>query len=375
MLDCPSVYDKLRTLDIGLFAGVPDSLLKNFCAYITDHAEDDHHLITANEGAAIGLATGYHLATGKLALVYMQNSGQGNAINPLVSLADPDVYSIPMLLLIGWRGEPGHRDEPQHTKQGKITLALLECLDIPYKVLPETLDEALSSIDEAVADARRLSAPVALVVRKGTFAPYSLTQKTANPYTMSREEVVRRLVESLPSSAVIVSTTGKASRELFEIRASLGHPPGGDFLTVGSMGHASHIALGVARAQPKRQVYCLDGDGALLMHMGALATIGSAGPTNFKHLLINNGAHESVGGQPTAGFDVDFPAIAKACGYRVTDSTNRVDELASKLDSLSSSEGPSLLEIRTQCGARAELGRPTTTPLENKQTFMRRLRP
>ena len=198
MLDCQSIYDKFRNLDIGLFAGVPDSLLKSFCAYITDHAEDCSHLITANEGAAIGLATGYHLATGKLALVYMQNSGQGNAINPLVSLADPDVYSIPILLLIGWRGEPGHPDEPQHTKQGKITLPLLECLDIPYKVLPETLGEALSSIDEAVADARRLSGPVALVVRKGTFAPYSLTQKAANPYTMSREEAIRRLVESLP---------------------------------------------------------------------------------------------------------------------------------------------------------------------------------
>ena len=374
MLDCQSVYDKLRTLDIGLFAGVPDSLLRSFCAYITDHAKECNHLITANEGAAIGLATGYHLATGKLALVYMQNSGQGNAVNPLVSLADPDVYSIPMLLLIGWRGEPGESDEPQHIKQGKITLTLLECLGIPHKVLPETLDEALSSIEEAVADARRISGPYALVVRRGTFAPYSLTQKAPNPYTMTREEVVRHFVERLPPSAVIVSTTGKASRELFEIRASLGHPPGSDFLTVGSMGHASHIALGVARAQPKKQVYCLDGDGALLMHMGALATIASVGPTNFKHLLINNGAHESVGGQPTAGFDVDFPAIAKACGYRSTDSTNKVDELPSKLDRLSSSEGPSLLEIRTQCGSRAELGRPTTSPLENKQAFMRRLR-
>jgi phosphonopyruvate decarboxylase len=373
MLDCKSVYDKLRSLDVSFFVGVPDSLLKDFCAFITDHA-DDGHIISANEGTAIGLATGHHLATGDLALVYMQNSGEGNAINPLVSLADSEVYSIPVLLMIGWRGEPGRRDEPQHRKQGKITLPLLDCMDIPHQVLPETPDEALAAVEAAVATARKTSAPYALVVRKGTFSNYSLESDVPNPYPMRREEVLRHLVGRLPSRAVIVSTTGKASRELYEIRKSLGQELGSDFLTVGSMGHASQIALGIACQRPESIVYCLDGDGALIMHMGGLATIGRRGLKNFKHLLINNGAHESVGGQPTGGFDVDFPAIAKACGYLYTDRAIDTGELSSKLETLAETNGPGFLEIRTQYGARSDLGRPTTTPIENKIAFMRRLR-
>jgi phosphonopyruvate decarboxylase len=373
MLDCKSVYDKLRSLGVTFFVGVPDSLLKDFCSFITDHA-DDGHIIAANEGTAIGLATGYHLATGDLALVYMQNAGEGNAINPLVSLADSEVYSIPALLMIGWRGEPGRHDEPQHRKQGKITLPLLDCIGIPHRVLPETPDEALAAVEAAVATARMTSAPYALVVRKGTFSKYNLESDFPNPYPMKREEVLGHLVARLPSAAVIVSTTGKASRELFEIRKSLGQEPGSDFLTVGSMGHASQIALGIACQRPKSIVYCLDGDGALIMHMGGMATVGLRGPKNFKHLLINNGAHESVGGQPTGGFDVDFPAIAKACGYLYAARATDMAELSSNLETLAETDGPSFLEIRTQCGARSDLGRPTTTPIENKASFMRRLR-
>jgi phosphonopyruvate decarboxylase len=374
MLDCKSFYDKLRSLGVSFFVGVPDSLLKDFCAFVTDNADSGAHIIAANEGTAVGLATGYHLATGDLALIYMQNSGEGNAINPLVSLADSEVYSIPALLMIGWRGEPGRQDEPQHRKQGKITLALLECLGIPHRVLPETHDAALAAVEDAVAIARKTSTPCALVVRKGTFSTYSLRASVRNPYTMRREDALRHIVERLPSSAVIVSTTGKSSRELYEIRRSLGKEPGSDFLTVGSMGHASQIALGIAWQRPESTVYCLDGDGALIMHMGGLATIGMRGPKNFNHVLINNGAHESVGGQPTGGFDVDFPAIAKACGYRFTDKAIDIDELSSKLETLTGTDGPSFLEIRTQCGARPDLGRPTTTPIENKIAFMRRWR-
>lgn len=374
MLDSRVIYDALRDVGVSFFAGVPDSLLKDFCFYLTDHADDSSHVITANEGSAVALAAGYHLATGNLGLVYMQNSGQGNAVNPLVSLADPDVYGIPMLLLIGWRGEPGRHDEPQHVKQGKLTLRLLSCLGIEHGVLPGTPEEAVAAVRKAVERARHESAPYALVVRQATFARYELRNSPANAYSLSREDAIKMLVDHLPESAAVVATTGKASRELFEYRAQMGDEPGRDFLTVGSMGHASQIALGVAFAQPGRPVYCLDGDGAAIMHLGSWATIGSRGPANFKHVLLNNGAHESVGGQPTAGLDIDFTAIARACGYRgAARATNR-DELDAELDRFIRTEGPFLLEIRTKLGARADLGRPTTTPAGNKEAFMRRLR-
>jgi len=383
MLDPKVTYDTFRARGIAFFAGVPDSALKDFCAVVTDRTDRRSHIITANEGGAIGLAAGYFLATGELPLVYMQNSGQGNSVNPLVSLVDREVYSIPLLLLIGWRGEPGKHDEPQHIKQGRITLSLLETLGIPYEVLPQEPAAATSAITRAVATAHESSAPFAIVVRKGTFESYELEDKASDaqysPYgcshhSMTREEAVTVLVDHLEPETVIVSTTGKASRELAEYRARLGQEPGRDFLTVGSMGHASQIALGIALAKPDRRVCCLDGDGAVIMHMGSLAIIGSGRPGNFLHFVINNGAHDSVGGQPTAGLDIDIPAIAQACGYRHSARAESRSRLVSAIEEAKASPGPALVEIRTRRGARPELGRPENTPLQNKQVFMRLVR-
>ncbi len=371
MLNCQLFYEELKKNGIGFFTGVPDSLLKSFCAYLTDHASEKEHIIAANEGNAIALACGYHLATGKIGLVYMQNAGEGNAVNPLLSLADPDVYSIPLLMLIGWRGEPGKHDEPQHVKQGKVTLNLLEAMKIPYAVLPDSLEEAKISLEKAVGYMANNNAPYALVIRKDTFDEYKLQKSIENNYSLSREEALKQVVDALGSEDIVVSTTGMLSRELFEYREALKQRHEKDFLTVGSMGHSSSIALAIALEKPERNVYCFDGDGAALMHLGAQAIIGTLKPQNFRHLIFNNGAHDSVGGQPTAAFNCDFPAIAKACGYTYAWRADTKEELEEKLKLLQSSSGPALLEIRLKRGNRKELGRPTTTPQQNKEALMR----
>ncbi|MBV9613877.1 MAG: phosphonopyruvate decarboxylase [Ktedonobacteraceae bacterium] len=369
MLACCDFYNALTTHNITFFTGVPDSLLQDVCAYITDHTDSDHHIIAANEGNAIALAAGYYLSTKQPGLVYMQNSGLGNAVNPLVSLVDPEVYSIPLLMLIGWRGEPGTRDEPQHVKQGKVTLQLLETLGVPYRVLPEEPVQALLTVQEAVRGMQQLQSPYALIVRAGTFQPYKLQKQIVTSYEMRREDAVQIFADWTRPTDVVVSTTGKTSRELFELRerpAKIGQ----DFLTVGSMGHASQIALGIALARSDKEVFCLDGDGALIMHMGALAIIGCQHVPNFKHIVINNGAHDSVGGQPTAGFAIDIPSIARACGYTHAATAETREQLLAQLNILRASRGPALLEVRVNKGARPNLGRPTTTPIQNRESFL-----
>ena len=362
--------EKLRSLGIDFYAGVPDSLLKNICAYISDNIDDRHNIITANEGGAVGLAAGYHLATGRIPVVYMQNSGEGNIINPLASLIDRDVYRIPVLLLIGWRGKPGVHDEPQHVKQGKVTLSLLETMGVPYLVLAKDETEAASQIEKAVDYMKTGGEAFALVVEKDTFDTYKLQHQVAREWEMSREEAIKCVADSLESRDVIVSTTGMISRELFEHRTAKGQGHERDFLTVGSMGHASQIALGIALEQPTRRVWCFDGDGAAIMHLGGMAIVASKAGANYMHVVFNNGAHDSVGGQPTVGLDIDLPAIAKAVGYRHTCSVSTLAELKEALGIMKDQEGPSFLQVCVRKGNRKDLGRPTTTPVENKKALM-----
>ena len=368
MIHSQEFHEWLVALGVDFYAGVPDSLLKPVCFYLADHA-GDKHVVAANEGAAVALACGYHLATGKVPLVYMQNSGQGNAVNPLLSLADPDVYSIPMLLLIGWRGEPGTKDEPQHVKQGKVTVGMLEAMGIPWRVLEPEPGAARRSVDELVAIAAAENRPVALLVRKGTFEPYKPKDQPSGDFEMTREEAIEAVAAQLGERDAIVSTTGHISRELYEYRARNGHGHQRDFLTVGAMGHASQIAMGIALAKPDRQVFCLDGDGAMLMHMGGAAIVGAAGVPNFKHVILNNGVHDSVGGMATAGLRVSFTDIAKACGYSEAWRIERSEDLAEKVAELRAMTGPAMLEIMVRKGARADLGRPKTSPIENKRAF------
>lgn len=361
----------LAAQQVDFFAGVPDSLLKDFCAYVTDTMPAERHVITANEGNAIGLATGYYLATNHIPLVYMQNSGLGNTVNPITSLADPLIYGIPMILLIGWRGEPNVHDEPQHQKMGAIQNDLLKALDIPFTELPTDPAAMSAAVVKAVQTAREQQRPYALVVKKDTFAKYKLMLKTVDQVLpLTREAAISQVLLSLPTEAVVVSTTGKASREIFELREQAGQGHAQDFLTVGSMGHASSIAFGIALAQNNRPVWCLDGDGAAIMHLGSMAVIGQRQPKNLYHIILNNFAHESVGGQPTAANTVDFLAVAKACGYQTAIRVSTADELATALANLAAQPAPVLLEIRCALGARENLGRPTTTPQQNKQAFM-----
>lgn len=370
MINPKEFFEFLQKSGVNFFTGVPDSLFKDFCAYVVDNTNPKNHLISSNEGGAIAIASGYHLATGKTALVYMQNSGLGNAVNPLTSLSDKEVYGIPMVLLIGWRGEPGKKDEPQHKKQGEITPELLRTLEIPFSTLSNSVKDFEKVIKKAVNHAKKVSSPFAILVKEGTFASYVPKKEKQNFYEISREEAIEEILKHIGKNDIVVSTTGKASRELFELRERNRQGHQNDFLTVGSMGHSSLIALGVALQKPRKNVLCFDGDGALIMHMGHLAIIGKSAPKNFFHIVLNNEAHESVGGQPTAADKMNFIQIAKACSYTKVFLVKNKKELAKILPKFLLAEGPSFLEIKCSLYSRKNLGRPTRSPKENKKDFM-----
>jgi len=369
MVNTQKFYESLIKNEVDFYCGVPDSLLKDICSYISDNAPAEKHVITTNEGGAVALAMGYYLATSKIPLVYMQNSGIGNTINPLLSLADPKVYSIPMILVIGWRGEPGVKDEPQHIKQGEVSETLLKTLGIPYKVISASTSNIDDLVSGAVTHAKDNNEPYIILVRKGTFESYSLKTKIETNFDLNREKAIIKVTELLSDSDIIVATTGKTSRELFEFRATNQQGHHRDFLTVGGMGHANQIALGIAIAKPNKMVYCFDGDGAALMHTGALGIIGSLNLNNYKHIIFNNGAHDSVGGQPTIGFDVNFRKIAEGFNYRETFQIKTLNEFDGIFNKFKNSLGPCLLEILVNKGARDTLGRPTISPKENKADF------
>ena len=368
MIEPKYFFDSMACRGVEFYAGVPDSLLANFCAYVDDQGGRSKHLITANEGNAIALAMGFHMATRKYAAVYMQNSGLGNAINPLASLAHEDVYKVPMMLIIGWRGEPGIKDEPQHVKQGCITLEQLNLLDIPYFIVDA--DSAVEDVlDNAFTELKERNSPVALVVRKDTFSKYKPQRYEPELSELARENALDEILKITDHNDLIISTTGKTSREVFELRVKNGEIQR-DFLTVGGMGHTSSIALGVAIGQPNRRVVCLDGDGSLLMHMGAMPIISTFQPKRFVHVLLNNGSHESVGGQATSARHVDFASLASAVGYKGYFIANDLTSLRASWSKLCQLTGPVLLEVKIRNGSREDLGRPTSTAEQNKFAFM-----
>lgn len=364
------LFNILKENNINCFCGVPDSLLKDFCAYITDNTTNKEHTITANEGNAIALASGHYLATGNPALVYMQNSGLGNCVNPLLSLTDDEVYKIPLIMLIGWRGEPDKKDEPQHIKQGKVTDKLLDVMGIKYEILPENFEEAKPLIEKAINYIKEEQVPFAFIVKKGTFEKYSLINKVSSSFSLNREDAIETVIKKLNLTDVIVATTGHISREVYETRERLNQSHKQDFLTVGSMGHASSIALGIALEKPDRNIYCFDGDGAFLMHQGALTVNASKKLNNFKHIIFNNESHDSVGGQPTANSNGNLPQIALNSGYKKVYSVHSKDELEKVLPEFINNKETVLLEIKVKCGARDDLGRPKEKPQENKKIFM-----
>lgn len=368
-----SFIEMLKHAGIKFFSGVPDSLLKDFCAALSESVSPSQHVTAANEGGAVALAAGHYLGSGSPALVYMQNSGQGNALNPLLSLTDPRIYGIPLILLVGWRGEPGTQDEPQHQKQGEKTCEIFDTISIPYEILSNDISHAKKQVECGITLAVERQQPFALLVRAKTFDAFTSAKASLVSPNLSekRETIIKKFLDCIPKNAIVVATTGHISRELYECREDRKEGHARDFLTVGSMGHAVQIAMGLALTHPELPVFCLDGDGAALMHMGALAIVGQSSCRNLHHLLLNNGAHGSVGGQSTVGLDIDFSMIAQACGYAYVGPSFLTGELDTVLRQFVDSSGPSFLECRTGIAHRKDLGRPKTSPTENKESLMK----
>lgn len=372
MIDLKLFHERLQSSGVGFMTGVPDTLLNDFCLFAETSSKKEQHVIAANEGNAIAIAAGYHLSTGSVPLVYMQNSGLGNATNPLLSLTNKDVYAIPMVLLIGWRGNPEINDWAQHKKQGELTPVFLDDMDIPYRILEDHTKNSVKSAEWAVTTAKKLSSPVALLVKKGVLEKgVKETDSTENLYNMSREEAIEAVLESMPPDSIFVATTGRATRELYELRRLRGEAHANDFLNVGAMGHASSIAAGIALAKKNRPVVCLDGDAAAIMHLGALTTSGMLQPANLIHLLLNNGAHESVGGQPSAGFSVNFTGMAKSAGYYTPESSVHTKKaLKEAIRKLLNNGGPVFIDARIKTGIKEHLPPLKINHVELKNTFM-----
>lgn len=364
--------DALRSSGVSFFTGVPDSFLHGFCSELGKR-DGNSNIITANEGNAVAVAVGHYLSTGEIPLVYMQNSGLGNALNPLASLACRPMLGVPMVLLIGWRGDPWHPDHVQHELQGKITPTTLGNLGISHRVLGKEISAEGDAAAWAVSAARKTGAPVALLAPKGVLSG-SKKSSVDGSYPLSREEAISAILDAAPSETAFCATTGRASRELFHLRESRGEGHSLDYLNVGSMGHASSVALGLAIGKPDRRVICLDGDAAVIMHMGALAVIPSIGVSNLLHIVLNNGAHESVGGQPSVGWKVDFTSIASACGYAtVGHPVSTAEEIALAVSELLSSGKTAFLDVRIHLGMRPDIPGLEVDPEAMRDCIMKEL--
>lgn len=377
MIDLSRYYDFLKTEGVEFISGVPDTLLNDFCLGLDDNWAGSHHVIAANEGNSIALAGGYHLASGTVPLVYMQNSGLGNTLNPLISLADPLVYSIPMVMLIGWRGDPQTNDWPQHKRQGELTPVLLESLNIAYRVLEGSQDEVEDATRWAIQTARQTQAPTALLVRKGVMAkkekaPFA---PEGQQYSLSREAAITSILQASPENTVFVASTGRITRELHAVRELLDQPHSSDFLNVGAMGHALSIAAGIASAKPERKVVCLDGDAAALMHMGSMPITANRPLSNLTHIVLNNGVHESVGGQTSVGFTANLNAIARAAGYGTLNSfLTQGEEIARELPQVFEASQPTFIEVRIRKGMRSDMPLLKIDPHEQKEALQQQLK-
>ena len=365
-------HNILKESGVTFYTGIPDSLLKSFCYYIDDNVNSENHIIAANEGGALAIAIGHHLSTKNVPLIYLQNSGLGNLINPLLSLSDPEVYSTPGVLLIGWRGEPGKSDEPQHKKQGRVTLELLKAMEVPFSILDNSMTNSeVTKIVSNCVDLSRSSNQIhALVVKKNFFESYKSNESIDSKFSLTREKSIQLIVNSLDTNDFVVSTTGLASRELYEYRKNTTQDHSKDFLVVGGMGHANQIAFGLSLSQSKKRIICLDGDGAIIMQMGSMALIGTSRAKNLLHIVLNNGAHDSVGGQKTAALEIDLSVLAKGFGYQHIISVENEKDLIHELSKINKFSGPIFLEVKIKKGFRPEIGRPSKTPLENKINFM-----
>jgi phosphonopyruvate decarboxylase len=372
MLNQEKLINALQRQGVKFFAGVPDSFLNGFCTHLASLVSPECHVIAANEGNAVAIAAGYHLATGTIPLVYMQNSGMGNTINPLLSLTEKHVYSIPMVLLIGWRGQNGIGDHEQHIAQGRLTIRFLNDLEIPYRVLSDDDTKAAADVVWGVQTAHETSLPVALVVPKGVCTGEKKFHTDLNDfYNMSREDVISTLLDNCPANTLYIATTGRTTRELYFQRQKRKQDTSCDFLNVGAMGHTLSIAQGFALAAPSRPVICLDGDASAIMHMGSLTMSGNLNIPNLLHIILNNGSHESVGGQPSVGHLIDFTLIAEGCGYETVAAPIETKQgLMDALARLTHRKRAALLDIRIQRRASKKLPPLNASPLQLKSLFI-----
>tara|TARA_Y100000034_G_C6910131_1_gene424115 strand:- start:1464 stop:2585 length:1122 start_codon:yes stop_codon:yes gene_type:complete len=368
MIKCEELAEEFRKNDLTFFTGVPDSTFKDWMKFLAD-GNDMTNIIACNECEATAIASGYHLGTNKTGVVYMQNSGLGKTVNPLTSLCSKEVYSIPIVLMIGWRGEPEKKDEPQHKMMGRIMLSQLETLEISYETLPDNIEQAREVIKRAGEKTRQSNYASAIIIKKGTLEEYASKTSVKTNYEMSREDAIKTIIDNMEDNAAIVSTTGKTSRELFEHRIARNEQPK-DFYTVGSMGCSASIGFGIALKNPNKSIYIFDGDGAFLMQSGALSTIGHYHPRNFYHMVFDNNAYDSTGGQPTVSSTVNFDKIALAVGYSSAKTVETKKDLVKELLEIKQIAGPNMIIVKVNKGARKDLGRPTTIPIENKDAFM-----
>lgn len=375
MVDLHKVKQCLIDQGVEFITGVPDTLLNDFCLMVSSQWPKSNHVIAANEGNSVGLAVGYHLSTGSIPLIYMQNSGIGNTVNPLISLAHESVYSIPMVILAGWRGEPNRKDHPQHTKQGELTPVLFDDMDIPYRVLEDNTDQVVESFKWAIETARAKNAPVALIAVKNVLERGEKDDFLTNPNQPSREDAISSLIDAFPENTIFVASTGRATRELYEIRNLKGMSHQNDFLNVGAMGHTSSIAQGIAAGNKERLIVCLDGDASAIMHLGALTTSSIMDLSNFVHVVLNNGAHESVGGQPSAGNKIDLNSIAKNCGYETAPrAVENLHEIPNVVKALVPNTRPVFIEVKIRKGMRRDLPPLVIEPSKQKNLLMNELR-
>lgn len=373
MVDQKYLFESLQKMGINFFTGVPDSLLNDFCLYMVKNIPDRQHVMAANEGNAIGIAAGHYLATGNIPVVYMQNSGIGNATNPLLSLAHDSVYGIPMILVIGWRGDPSISDHAQHKKQGELTPVLLKDMDIPYEILDDE-NTVIPKFEWAINKAKEISSPVALIAKKAILAEKEKKQVYPESNLMSREEAICSVIDAFGEDAIYLGTTGRATRELNEQLKLHGVGEGHEFHNVGSMGHVSSVGLGIALACPDKQIVVFDGDAAAVMHLGAFATNSRYKVGNMIHIVLNNGANESVGGQPSAGYVVNLTEIAAACGYLTSGcAIETKEELLALIRKHKNGAMPLFIEIRVRQGIRSNMPKLTINHKAEKFALMKTL--
>jgi len=353
MIDVRHFVDELIRQDANVFTGIPCSYLTPLIHEVIARKET-RYVLASSEGDALAIASGIWLAGG-MGVVFCQNSGLGNMVNPLTSMNEP--FGIPALLLVTWRGKPGVKDEPQHKRMGEITPELLSLIGVEWELLPQEEGTALEVLKRACNFIRRVQRPYALVMSRSTFTSDEDIAIPSSNYP-SRSEALAAFLDNVDAGAVVIATTGKTGRELFTLDDRCGH-----FYCVGSMGYASSVAHGIALGS-KRRVYLLDGDGAAIMHMGNLTSIGSSHPANLIHIVLDNGCYDSTGAQPTASTSVDFVALALAVGYAQAQSCRSQGDFVLALRSHLPGTGPRLLHVPIRMGSMSQLGRPTTTPYD-----------